>query len=124
MEPNKENIQKWVDALRSGKYGQVRYVLKGAKGGYCCLGVACDISGLGEWGEATPYNDGIQYNFSGTTGRQRTLTQLPSPVVDWLGVNFNVWKPKDYDQTLADLNDIARLSFNVIADLIEDEFLT
>ena len=48
MTPNKANIKLWVDALRSGKYQQARGALKTGDA-YCCLGVACDISGLGTW---------------------------------------------------------------------------
>jgi len=39
-----ENIQKWLDALRSGKYTQQQGTLKGPDG-YCCLGVYCSIMG-------------------------------------------------------------------------------
>lgn len=39
----KENIQKWVDALRSGKYKQTQNQLK-TTDGYCCLGVYCEIN--------------------------------------------------------------------------------
>lgn len=42
MEPTKKDIQKWIDALRSGLYKQGRGHLQ-TKKGYCCLGVACDI---------------------------------------------------------------------------------
>ena len=39
---NTEVKQKWIDALRSGKYEQGSEKLRGANG-YCCLGVLCDI---------------------------------------------------------------------------------
>ena len=48
--PNKENIRKWVEALRSGDFPQTTSTLADSDG-YCCLGVACDISGLGRWGD-------------------------------------------------------------------------
>lgn len=38
----KREIQKWVDALRSGEYQQTRGVLESATG-FCCLGVACKV---------------------------------------------------------------------------------
>jgi len=38
---------KWVEALRSGDYEQGDYALRSV-GGFCCLGVACDLSGV-EW---------------------------------------------------------------------------
>lgn len=44
------NIRKWYDALRSGKYKQVRGKLRkrleGGGYGYCCLGVACKVLGV------------------------------------------------------------------------------
>lgn len=36
------NAQKWVDALRSGKYQQGAGCLS-AEGKFCCLGVACEV---------------------------------------------------------------------------------
>ena len=46
---NKELKQKWIDALRSGKYTQGRGVLRSRTNSFCCLGVLLDISGKGEW---------------------------------------------------------------------------
>lgn len=41
---------KWVEALRSGKYKQTLSELKNNQtGGFCCLGVLCDISKKGKW---------------------------------------------------------------------------
>lgn len=36
--------KQWIKALRSGKYKQTRGRLKG-DGGFCCLGVLCDVLG-------------------------------------------------------------------------------
>lgn len=36
--------EKWVEALRSGKYSQTMRQLKDDTG-FCCLGVLCDIQG-------------------------------------------------------------------------------
>ncbi len=44
---DKELKVKWVAALRSGKFEQTRNVLRGASGGFCCLGVLLDVSSLG-----------------------------------------------------------------------------
>lgn len=41
IEPTKKNIQKWVKALRSGKYKQGIFRLQSEDDRYCCLGVAC-----------------------------------------------------------------------------------
>ena len=37
--------EKWLEALRSGKYRQTRGKLKSRNGAFCCLGVLCDIQG-------------------------------------------------------------------------------
>lgn len=43
----------WVGALRSGDYIQGREHLRSTNGAgidqFCCLGVLCDLSGLGQW---------------------------------------------------------------------------
>lgn len=39
---DKKDIQKWIDALRSGEYKQTKETLQD-KNGFCCLGVACDL---------------------------------------------------------------------------------
>lgn len=41
-------IREWADALTFGKYRQTSNYLR-IDDSYCCLGVACDISGVGEW---------------------------------------------------------------------------
>jgi len=40
----KEFAQKWVDALKSGKYPQGEGFLENSYGQYCCLGVACRMN--------------------------------------------------------------------------------
>lgn len=42
----KEIADKWVAALRSGKYKQGRQYLRTFEDNYCCLGVLCEILGL------------------------------------------------------------------------------
>ncbi len=41
--------QEWVDALRYGDYSQAKGHMHNSSHQFCCLGVACDISGLGQW---------------------------------------------------------------------------
>lgn len=52
MKPTKNDIRKWVNALRSGKYHQTRGNLQD-EDGYCCLGVACRVFATGELKETT-----------------------------------------------------------------------
>lgn len=98
------NAQKWVDALRSGKYTQVKGRLKwGAK--RCCLGVACDVAG-----------PDLKLTWKGKTfdGSENVL---PFSVQDWLGVDEE--NPALNGTTLAKLNDEG-MPFEEIADLIEE----
>jgi hypothetical protein len=41
--------QKWIDALRSGKYQQGRSALRTKDDRFCCLGVLCDIVDPSGW---------------------------------------------------------------------------
>ena len=43
MKPTKEDIQTWIDALRSGEYKQGRHSLQSTESRYWCLGVACKL---------------------------------------------------------------------------------
>lgn len=54
----KEFAQKWIKALRSGEYGQIRNKLSSGDGDYCCLGVACKIIGISD-AEILEHNDTV-----------------------------------------------------------------
>jgi hypothetical protein len=43
--------QKWLEALRSGKYKQGQAVLRTSADRFCCLGVLCDIVDPSGWGD-------------------------------------------------------------------------
>lgn len=47
----KELKQKWVEALRSGKYEQGKGVLRTFTDRFCCLGVLCDVLDQSVWGD-------------------------------------------------------------------------
>lgn len=120
---NRDNIRKWVDALRSGDYGQGRHAL--ASGGrYCCLGVACDLA----------VKDGLPIDVTERMGSD-TLTQriwfddadaiLPPSVRQWLGIDE--CDPKGIyngeQHKLSMLNDDGGFNFDDIADIIERTYL-
>ena len=83
--------RKLAEALRSGEYtqiiGSLRGILTGGADGFCCLGVACEISGLSEWKphtSACTYPDSyigresdlparvqVEYEFHSQTGCRR-----------------------------------------------------
>ncbi len=106
--------QRWLKALRSGKYKQGRGQLKNGKS-FCCLGVLCDIHR--KTTKQTNW-DGKYYLCNGYS--------LPQEVTDWAGLT-------DFDPTvgqasLATYNDgtkcsnggpIKKHNFRQIAALIE-----
>lgn len=103
-----EAERKLVGALRGGRYAQTRGGLRDPHG-LCCLGVACDISGLGKWDSHDCYRIGEN---------ESSVSFLPEAVREWLG-----WYGRDgateYDAVnLAALNDEGA-TFNQIADVIE-----
>jgi hypothetical protein len=121
VQPNKGNIRLWVDALRSGEYRQASEALTNGEG-YCCLGVACQISGLGKW-EREANETEIHYAI-GSDFDSDAYT-LPRSVRRWLGVytgNPEVDVGNTSEQ-LAHLNDSGEWNFHQIADAIERTYL-
>lgn len=103
---NPEVKTRWIEALRSGRYKQTRGQLRDDEG-FCCLGVLCDISGLGKWDQ----NGCYRRNLSGHR------LDLPFFVAEWAELPSY---PLASDNTpLAELNDFSGLTFPQIADIIE-----
>lgn len=111
---NKENVDLWVKALRSGEYKQCKHYLS-LDDGYCCLGVACEVYqkyGPGDLEKETYYD----YRGKVTTYNNENAG-LPNKVSDWLGIRRG--------QSLANgegpisLNDSGTHTFDMIADKIE-----
>ena len=121
-EEQKEHREDLVYALRSGKYNQGRRALL-YKDNYCCLGVACDISGLGEWvkDENTDIISNVAYVVR-EDGSESTV-QLPGPVSDYFGIddNGNYFNEEGAIASLISKNDTYDLTFEEIADIIESE---
>jgi len=102
-----EIAERWVQALRSGKYKQGRGVLKQDES-FCCLGVLCDITKDElelEW-IPDPDSDSLDGG----------LLVLPLSVMDYAGLSAR--NPAVGVKTLSDMND-AGVKFNRIAKLIE-----
>lgn len=126
-----ENVKKLTTALRSGEYKQIKKQLCN-EGGYCCLGVACEVFMQNggkldkkstqykamsfaevETGELKLYKE-VTYNGMGTA--------LPEEVRKWLGFHTCVGSfGDDVKDSLAYLNDNMNYDFNMIADVIEKE---
>lgn len=103
-----------VAALRDGGYRQAYGALRdGDK--YCCMGVACDISKMGQW-YATILMEGPVYYLD-------TKSVLPRAVREWLGWYSSTGYLTFKDRTgavieLTALNDHG-MSFDQIADIIQ-----
>lgn len=113
LKPEVKN--KWIVALRSGDYKQGRNTLRNPQTDeYCCLGVLCELAHK----ENICTKEEREYNtmFGGHDGLP------PLTVRQWAGLS-----DKSFDSlfiiendSLAFLNDVRKLSFNEIADLIEN----
>lgn len=128
------NRARWVEALRSGEYKQVKGALRGVNRdgdpvGYCCLGVACELAskeGVVERRENAYGSPGdLFYGDSESTA-------LPHPVRRWLGIGIDgdlkeevryesAPGIEDHTQTLIGLNDSVGYTFEQIADVIEND---
>lgn len=96
----KEFGTKWIEALRSGEYGQVRNKLSGGDGDYCCLGVACKIVNITD-------EEILWHNHTIICGDWAYDKGIPTELDDDLHV------------TCTTMNDEDKLSFSEIADWIE-----
>ena len=130
---NPQVKEKWLTALRSGKYKQTRKILRGNEG-FCCLGVLCDIYSKetdNPWETRvwTDCNYGYEYvnvdeseaskcDFLYFYGEEE---YLPQTVVEWAELKNNNPDVVDSDDTtisISRLNDNG-VSFQEIADIIE-----
>lgn len=111
---NPEFKEKWIEALKSGKYKQGKGKLRSNKEYYCCLGVACKI-------------EGIPDVFLDTNVSNDYISTLPSEIITINLKPLNEgYTYSETVKTLVDMNDgndesgISRKSFNEIADWIEE----
>lgn len=122
-----EFIDKWLVALRSGKYEQGTNALRDAKDGFCCLGVACDLlakEGKGVWIPDTvdggPSSAVTGYHFRLRGGRRIVNGLMPPSLARKLKLHLKT-EPKDSTEIiLASYND-ASMPFSQIADFIEKQ---
>ena len=73
----------WIAALRGGQYRQTKDRLRD-EDGYCCLGVACDVSDLGVW----KLNFYAKHTYATPTDPPAAAT-LPESVREALGITTN-----------------------------------
>ena len=113
----KEVRNKWLEALRSGKYTQSKQYLKRKDGSMCCLGVLCDIQGVG-WVDVGDY-----YVTSDSSYAWPTISDVGSEV--YTAISDGVYDPECQKNdsvlytVLGHMNDMYGKSFEEIADYIE-----
>ena len=95
----------WIEELESGEYEQCRATLRNSLG-FCCLGVLCDISGLGTWEDSV-------YKVSG----KDTCAGMQV-----CAVRHTVELPAHKCSDLAKLNDNDEMSFKEIAQTLRKEW--
>lgn len=124
MTPNKERVQKLIDALRSGEFKQIKGKIKSDEG-HCCLGVACEVfkkeTGTGNWIQVNSL-PGARIEFRMNLDDWSAGDYLPVAVRDWYG--FDVDDPRliagqnDFKNATT-MNDQMDWNFNQIADAFE-----
>lgn len=114
-------IEKLIEALRSGDYKQGRLSLRDTDDKFCCLGVACDVfrkeTGVGEWEKDFRGGDTYRFNASGSISG----VGLPRRVQEYFGFkNLEGWI-EHKSISLMYMNDWERLTFEEIANILEEE---
>jgi hypothetical protein len=94
----------WTAALRSGKYEQADGQLGSTYGGFCCLGVLCDIVDSTQWDKYEPN----KWSYRG-----KTTDIPPMDILESVGI-----APSEMHQYI-DMNDSFERSFLEIADAID-----
>jgi hypothetical protein len=124
---NKEIKQRWVNALRSGRYKQGRGALRRITGSgeeYCCLGVLCQLAVDDDVAKCEAEENLFMYECG-----NRTASSLPNGVAKWARLPDFQFSPKvsiPYEGHIRKfplfvLNDVLNYSFEEIADLIEEQ---
>jgi len=126
----KSIADKWVKALKSGKYKQSRGKLRGPRG-YCCLGVLCDLKNPKGWVDEREEFEGCggqaDYTFM-ADGNYPEDNTLPLKVMSWAGMKSadgefgDDESPAGHRQTLVTLNDHRHWGFKEIAKFIQKNY--
>lgn len=107
----------WLEALRSGKYRQVKGSLRRPNGGFCVFGVLCNLHA-----EAHPEIAAQQTREREYMGQTQFL---PTAVAKWAGITDGAMvnagsETHPYHATLMHLNDLS-YSFEKLAGIIEKQ---
>jgi hypothetical protein len=117
-------MTKLVEALESGEYTQATGSLR-TESGFCCLGVACDISGIGAWSQQEDFYYYVDGDFL-------ECSALPAIMIDYYGLEMmyeectpqlplKVGAYQRFD-TASDMNDRG-IPFAAIAQAIRESYL-
>ena len=119
-----ENLRKYIDALRSGEYIQVKRDLKNISitghndRCFCAMGLACEVYRLNNPDSAWWRKYVFVLRSDGTVTSRRELEwtqEAPQIVLDWLGISPS-------EQTvIIGLNDVEKHAFGQIADWLETD---
>lgn len=111
MRINREQFNKWVKALRSGRYKQAKGSLQ-HEDGYCCLGVACKV--------IIPKNK-LKYKYNNLLKGGFPFSQPNAP--KWLKEIDNDFRNRNEDKSsLSFLNDDRNYTFEQIADALVEAY--
>jgi hypothetical protein len=113
---NYEVMKQWTEALRSGNYKQGKRRLR-LNDKFCCLGVLCDISGLGEWKDRRG-GFGLEKE---PAYYLQSYSTLPDEVMEWAGMENQCGLIEGF-ASLGTLNDLVGYSFEDIANIIEESW--
>ena len=117
LDEQAEHRKELVKALRSGAYHQGEGNLR-KDNFHCCLGVACEISELGNWKPVEDQEDSITYSYDIRSFIQNSGV-LPVPVQNYFGFKSEGGNLPRTQQALTDMND-SGVPFDEIADVIEE----
>lgn len=123
----KQEAMQWVEALRSGDYEQGRTSLKTRDDDngdrYCCLGVLAELRGVMSL-RSLSVGSSCEFRFNQPLWEGCILNSSYSSLPDgWLPRRETEHEANDMQSYLMKLNDIDRLSFDQIADHIEEEII-
>jgi hypothetical protein len=104
--------------LRANGHLQGKNALRTADNTFCCLGRACELSGLGVWDEIYNTSSVIAYI---VPDERQYWGVMPNAVRDWYGFECSGGFYDAEDHALDALND-AGVSFASIADRIEQRY--
>lgn len=115
--------EKWAAALESGKYTQGSGCLRRDDGSYCCLGVLTELylkEHNASWDPLT-YTEAQKHKNDPFKDRIcGWMADLQPDVMRWAGLAEGESDPTLGDHSASHLNDVKKLDFKRIAELIRE----